>query len=192
MSQRRIHIDIQGMSCANCSGTIAEALDALDGVSETAINFATDEGTVEYDPEVVSLATIYETIEDAGYTPLAETTTVGITDMSCANCSETVREALERTPGVVEADVNFATDEAQVTYDPAEATLSDLYDAIEGAGYSPVREDDGSGESAEERRDAAREEEIRKQLRLTLFGAALSLPLLFFIVEKYLLGGALL
>ena len=72
MSQRRAHIDIQGMSCANCSRSIADAVGSLDGVSETNINYATDEGSVEYDPEVVSLGEIYDAIEDAGYAPVAE------------------------------------------------------------------------------------------------------------------------
>jgi Cu+-exporting ATPase len=193
MSDHRVRIDIQGMSCANCSQAVSDAVAALDGVSEVTVNYATDEGTVEYDPETVSLGRIYEAIEDAGYAPIAETTTIAVTDMSCANCSATVTEALEGTPGVVAADVNFATDEARVEYDPAEATLADLYDAIEGAGYSPVREgtdreDDSSGDA----REAARQAEIRRQRRLTLFGAALATPMLFFLVEKLLLGGGVL
>ncbi|WP_227356051.1 heavy metal translocating P-type ATPase [Haladaptatus salinisoli] len=192
MSQRRIHINIQGMSCANCSQTIADSVDSLDGVSEATINFATDEGTIEYDPDEVSLKKIYEAIETAGYTPVTETKTIGITGMSCANCSETVQSVLERTPGVIEADVNFATDEAQVRYNPAEATLTNLYDAIEDAGYTPVREDGESEDSAEDRRDAARQAEIRKQLRLTLFGAVLSAPLILFLADKLILGGGIL
>ncbi len=194
MSQRRSHVDIQGMSCANCSQSIAEAVGSLDGVSEANINYATDEGTVAYDPEEVSLGRIFEAIEDAGYQPVTASATVGITDMSCANCSETVQEALERLPGVVRADVNYATDEAQVTYNPAEASRDAFYDAIEDAGYTPVREDgaSGDGDSETSARDAARGAEIRRQRRLTLFGAALSLPLLFFLVEKLLLGGGVL
>jgi Cu+-exporting ATPase len=194
MSPRRARIDIRGMSCANCSRTVADAVGSLDGVSEANVDFATDEGTVEYDPEAVSLGRIYEAVEDAGYIPVGESVTIAITDMSCANCAETVSSALERVPGVVEADLNYATDEARVTYAPGETDLADLYDAIEGAGYTPVREDgdDGSGRSSEDRRDAAREAEIRKQRRLALFGAALSAPLLFFLAERLLLGGDLL
>ncbi|QLG51054.1 heavy metal translocating P-type ATPase [Natrinema halophilum] len=192
MSQRRSHVDIQGMSCANCSQTIADGVESLEGVSEANINFATDEGSVEYDPDEVSLDQIYGAIEDAGYSPVTDSVTIGITDMSCANCSETVQEALEETSGVVRADVNFATDEAQVSYNPAEATVTDFYDAIEDAGYAPVREaGDSEGASEDDAREAARQEEIQRQLRLTLFGAALSAPLLFFLVEKLLLGGGI-
>ena len=187
MSQRKSQINIQGMSCANCSQTISDAVTSLNGVSEANINFATDEGSVAYNPEEVSLGEIYNAIEEAGYSPVTDSVTIAVTDMSCANCSETIQDALERTPGVVDADANFATDEVQVTYNPAEATLGDFDDAIEDAGYTPVREDaeagDGSGDDA---REAARQEEIRRQLRLTLFGAVLSLPLLVFMADHLL------
>ncbi|MDS0476303.1 heavy metal translocating P-type ATPase [Natrinema sp. 1APR25-10V2] len=189
MSSRTAHLDIRGMSCANCSQTINDALESLDGVREASVNFATDEGTVEYDPDDVSLAAIYAAIDDAGYEAERASRSIGITDMSCANCAEANESALEDTPGVIDAEVNYATDEAAVEYNPADASLSDLYGAIEAAGYTPVR-DDGGEESDQERRDAARQEEIRKQLRLTLFGAVLSAPFLFFLADKFLLEGA--
>jgi Cu+-exporting ATPase len=191
MATRTTHLDITGMSCANCSASIQDALESLDGVSEASANYATDEGSIEYDPETVSLGEIYDAIEDAGYGAVSETVSIAISDMSCANCAEANETALEETPGVVNAEVNYATDEAQVTYNPAEISMDAMYDAIQDAGYSPVREDDGDEGSGQDARDAARQEEIRKQLRLTLFGAALSAPLLFFIVEHYLLGGGI-
>ena len=191
MSHRKTQLDIQGMSCANCSQTITQALNDLDGVSEANINFATDEGTVEYDPEKTSLGDIYTAIDDAGYSAMSTSVSIGVTDMTCSNCAETNETALEDVPGVISADVNYATDEANVEYNPAETSRDQLYDAIESAGYSPVR-DDESGDSEQDQRDAARNEEIRHQLRLTLFGAALSLPLLAFLVEKFILGGGAL
>jgi Cu+-exporting ATPase len=204
MPTRTAHLNVTGMSCANCSASIEDALDDLDGVASANANYATDEGSVEYDPEVVSLGEIFDAIEAAGYGAVSETVSVAITDMSCANCAEANADALESTPGVIEATVNYATDEAQVRYNPADASLGDLYDAIESAGYSPVREgsgangdgdgagsgsDDGAGDSGQDARDAAREEEIRRQLRLTLFGAVLAAPLLAFMADHLLFGG---
>ncbi|WP_438267112.1 heavy metal translocating P-type ATPase [Haladaptatus salinisoli] len=178
----KTQLEIRGMSCANCSGTVGEALESLDGVREATVNFATDEGTVEYDPDEVSLADVYAAIEDAGYEPVRARTTVGVSDMSCANCSESVEAALEAVPGVLHADANFATDEASVEYNPAEASVADFYDAVESAGYASVREDDAEDEDGDARR-AARDAEIRKQFRLTLFGTVLALPLVFFMFE---------
>ena len=202
MPTRTAHLNVTGMSCANCSASIEDALDDLDGVASANANYATDEGSVEYDPEAVSLDEIFDAIESAGYGAVSETVSVAITDMSCANCAEANADALEATPGVISADVNYATDEAQVRYNPADASLADLYDAVEAAGYSPVREGGGSdtgedgasadaGDAGQDARDAAREEEIRKQLRLTLFGAVLAAPLLAFMTDHLLFGGEL-
>ncbi|WP_276256145.1 heavy metal translocating P-type ATPase [Halomontanus rarus] len=192
MSRRTTHLEIQGMSCANCSQSITDALEALEGVSEANINFATDEGSVEYDPGAASLREIYDAIDDAGYHAETATVSIGISDMTCANCADTNEEALELVPGVIRAEANYATDEAQVEYNPADVSREALYDAIEDAGYTPVRDDDGTEESDQDRRDAARQEEIRKQLRLTLFGAVLSAPFLLFLTDRFLLGGSVL
>jgi Cu+-exporting ATPase len=186
------------MSCANCSGTVEDALSELDGIQSANVNFATDEGTVEYDPEVVSLADIYGAIEEAGYEPVAQQVTVGISGMSCANCSEANERALEDTPGVIDAEVNYATDEGTVRYNPNDADLSDLYDAIEAAGYDPIRENetDEEGRTEGDRREDARQAEIRHQRNLTLFGAVLGVPFLVFMADHLfslgLLGDSLL
>jgi Cu+-exporting ATPase len=190
MSTTTAHLDIRGMSCANCSKTVGDALESLDGVEEASVNFATDEGTVTYDPERVSLAEIYDAVERSGYDPVSETGTIAISDMSCANCAEANTKALESTPGVVSADVNFATDEAQVRYNPGDVSLADMYDAIEEAGYSPVREEGDGGDGERDRAaDAARKGEIRRQKRLTLFGAALATPLLAMLVLELFAPG---
>ncbi|GGM28003.1 heavy metal translocating P-type ATPase [Haloarcula argentinensis] len=192
MSNRTTRLELTGMSCANCAGTIEESVGELDGIASVDANYATDEGSVEYDPDVVSLADIVAAVQDAGYGVATETVTIGITDMSCANCAEANEESLEGTAGVIDASVNYATDEAQVTYNPADVSRADLYNAIESAGYTPVREGsgsknggdgDGGEQSGADRRAAARNEETRRQLRLTLFGAVLSAPLLLFMAD---------
>jgi Cu+-exporting ATPase len=193
MTKRTTHLELQGMSCANCAQTVGDALEKRDGVEAASINFATDEGSVEYDPDRITLSELVTAVEDAGYGVTLETVSVGITDLSCANCAQTSREALLATPGVVEADVNFATDEAQVTYNPADVGRDALYEAIEEAGYTPVREtDDEESESSADRREAARNQEIRKQWRLTLFGAALSAPLVAFMALRLFVAPGLL
>jgi Cu+-exporting ATPase len=186
---QKARIGVVGMSCSTCAESVEDSVGELEGVKDVDVNFASDEASVDYDADTVSLGDIYDAVEDAGYDAVSETVTVGISDMSCANCAETNEESLEGVPGVVRADVNYATDEATVTYNPEQASIEDIYGAIENAGYSPVRE---RKEDEPEARDAAREDEIRRQLRLTLFGAALSAPLLFFIAEKFLFGDELL
>jgi Cu+-exporting ATPase len=184
-----VRLELRGTNCADCASTITDRVEALDGVRRVAVDVATDEGTVEYDPDEVSLAEIYDSVAAAGYEAVDETVTVGITDMSCADCASTVADRLRRTPGVVAAEVNFAADEAQVRYNPVDAGREEIYGAIEAAGYTPVRADDGR--SDDERRDAARTAELRRQRRLTLFGAALSTPLVAMLAAHLLAPGLL-
>ncbi|MEF8808480.1 heavy metal translocating P-type ATPase [Natronomonas sp.] len=174
---RRERLTIGGMSCATCSETVSESLEALDGVEEASVNFATDEGTVAFDPDVVSLAEIYEAIEGAGYEPHAETRTIEIVGMHCTNCSESVEDALDDVPGVVRADVNYATDEANVEFNPEEFSIEDAYDAIDDAGYEAVRETEGEDDA--EDGESPAERELRKQRRLVVGGGILTAPFIY-------------
>ncbi len=170
------------MSCATCSGSIEDAVGELDGVSEVDANFATDEASVEYDPSTTSLAEIYAAIEEAGYDPVRASRTIEIGGMSCATCASANEEAIESVPGVLAADVNFASDEARVEYAPGATDIESVYDAIEDAGYEPVRD----GESQGAARESAAEREREKQRRLVLFGGALTAP--FLLVMADMLG----
>ena len=60
---------------------------------------------------------------------------LGIKGMTCASCVRRVEKALSRVPGVLEANVNLATEAAVVTYDPAATAPADLEKAVERAGY---------------------------------------------------------
>ncbi|MFW6321506.1 MAG: heavy metal translocating P-type ATPase [Halohasta sp.] len=180
-------MEIEGMSCATCVGNVEDAVGDLDGVEAVSANFASDEGSVTYDPEAVGLGEIYEAIENAGYEPVRERLSVEVGGMSCATCSAAVADATEAVPGVIESSVNFAADEATIEYNPVETDRSAIYDAIEGAGYEPVRPDtDGSdeGEAAGERESVA-QREMKKQWKLVVFGGVLTAPFLLVMIDMF-------
>jgi len=52
--------------------------------------------------------------------------TLFITGMHCANCAFTVERSLKKSEGVTDAAVNFATEQASVTFDPAKVKPADL------------------------------------------------------------------
>ncbi|APE95640.1 heavy metal translocating P-type ATPase [Halodesulfurarchaeum formicicum] len=183
-------LSVRGMTCANCASTVTSALESLDGVASADVNAATEEARVEYDPEGVSLSAIYEAIEDAGYEGVTDRLRIDVADMHCANCAETIASNLEGMAGVLRAEVNYATDDATVTYNPATVTQADLFDGIEAAGYSPVRESGDDEERGESASDAARNQEITKQLRLVAFGAAFSIPLLLMMAGELFASGS--
>ena len=58
-----------------------------------------------------------------------------IEGMTCASCVRRVEKSLAAVPGVAEANVNFATEQAVVRFDPLRASLRDLRAAVDKAGY---------------------------------------------------------
>ena len=63
------------------------------------------------------------------------TAVLRIEGMNCALCPLTVRKALERVPGVLEARVDYESKRARVTYDPDKAGPEALAKAVSDAGY---------------------------------------------------------
>jgi len=191
MTERTVRIDVGGMTCANCAGTVEDAVRGVDGVSDADANYATDGASVTYEHDRTDLAAIYGAVEDAGYDPVTAETTIPIQGMTCANCSGTVEDALADVPGVVDVAANFATDEAHVTYSPAAFDREAAYDAIEDAGYEPVRDTGGEDRVADRSAaDEARQADIRRERNRTLFGALLAAPMLLFVADKFLFGGS--
>jgi len=68
-----VTIPIGGMSCAACSARVEKALNQLPGIITANVNLATEKATITYDPSVLRLSNIKQTITDAGYTPLEAT-----------------------------------------------------------------------------------------------------------------------
>jgi Cu+-exporting ATPase len=176
MPEQTISLPLTGMSCANCAGNIQRGLSKLEGVREAQVNFAAEQATVAYDPSRHTLADIVAQVEKGGYgVPLARVE-LPITGMTCANCAANVSRALnKKVPGVVSAEVNFATERASIAYLPNALSIEEIVAAVERAGYGaivPSQEEDG--EDAEQ---AARGAEIRDQTRKFAVGALFALPL---------------
>ena len=60
---------------------------------------------------------------------------IRITGMTCTACARTIAKGLSHTPGVEQANVNFASEKASVEYDPAKVDLAEIKDAVSQLGY---------------------------------------------------------
>lgn len=61
--------------------------------------------------------------------------TLSVSGMTCSVCPITVRKALSRVPGVLDAVVDYDSKTARVRFDPARASVQLLQDATGQAGY---------------------------------------------------------
>ena len=62
-----------------------------------------------------------------------------ITGMSCANCALNIERSVRKLGGVKEANVNFASEQANITYDARDIGIKDLIESIHGAGYGVAK-----------------------------------------------------
>ena len=61
--------------------------------------------------------------------------TLDIPGMTCKFCPITVRKALEKVPGVIEAKSDYDTKTATVTFDPKKTSIEALTKATANTGY---------------------------------------------------------
>lgn len=175
----RLSLPVEGMTCASCVGRVERALQAVLGVHAAVVNLATERADVTFTGPADPQAAIHA-IERAGYTVRAETTELAIEGMTCASCVGRVEKALAQVPGVLEANVNLATERARVRHLAGVVATTDLEAAVEQAGYKPRRlsaETASASDQDAERREAEALE-LRRAVRIA---AVLTLPV--FILE---------
>jgi cation-transporting ATPase V len=185
-----LDLPVEGMTCGSCAARVQKALARQPGVADAEVNFGTGLARVTLDGDV-DLDALRTAVEKAGYElQLPQPADVGpaehslqVEGMTCGSCSARVQRALEKQPGVVEAQVNFATGVATLRTDgPADPAAWTR--AIEGAGYevsgtSAADTTSRSGPSAQERAERAEREEAHHR---GLWGrrlALVALPALF-------------
>ncbi len=102
----------------------------------------------------------------------AERVNLPIEGMTCSSCANRVEKRLNQIEGV-EATVNFATEQATVSFDPGQVEAQELVDAVGETGYSASlpAADGGAAEATEDDPTA----DLRRRL---IFAATLSLPVL--------------
>lgn len=61
--------------------------------------------------------------------------TYGVTGMTCASCSAHVQKAVQKTDGVIESEVNLATEKLTVRFDEEKTGFTALQKTVEDAGY---------------------------------------------------------
>src|SRR6185369_4622365 len=95
--------------------------------------------------------------------PNERSATLILDRIRCAACLWLNEQALRRLPGVLRADVNYATRRAQVAWDPARTRLSEVIEAVRAIGYDAFPYDP--------RRQGALDRDARRRALWRLFVA---------------------
>ena len=140
---KRIVLDIGGMSCVTCAQTIEKRLPKLKGVIYATINFAAEKAIIDYDPNLVDQKAIEDAITEVGYTVIHQNVTLKITGMHCAVCAQTIENTLSAKEGVYKAVVNFALETVTIKYNQAQISQEKIKKVIREVGYDVIEPDGG-------------------------------------------------
>jgi len=127
-----LDLSVPDINCAACAGTVERALSALPGISKLSVNPATKR--VYMQAEDTPLRDIGDAMAKAGYPAQLATTRLEIDGMHCASCQGRIERALTEDPQVASAQVNLATQQAQITHTPALSAQA-LAQVVTDTGY---------------------------------------------------------
>ena len=128
-------------------------------------------------PAQVTPADITKRVEKTGFRVPHTLVEFTIEGMASAADAAGLEEQLSGLDGVVSAGVDLSSGNGRVEFQPAVAHADEIFDYVARAGYTahPLM-DEEEEQDAEKRK---REREFRKSVRLLVFSAVLSAPLLF-------------
>ncbi|QNF31285.1 copper-translocating P-type ATPase (plasmid) [Adhaeribacter swui] len=95
-----------------------------------------------------------------------------VTGMTCAACAISAESIVASTPGVSQANVNFATQTLQVTYNPKQVKVTDMQKALQSIGYDLIIDT----ENAQEKQEEAQQTHFQALKKKTLLAGLLTLP----------------
>jgi len=204
---------LEGMTCASCAMRIEKGLKKVPGVKDANVNLATEQATIMYNPAQTNVEQMVQKVDAVSYkaTPLilpapklTETapekeahTTFDLEGMTCASCAMRIEKGLKKVPGVLDASVNLATEQASVTYDPIRTGIEQMVQKVETVGYKAIPQAPAPQKTVQEREESAvagataaplssafredeqsrrKQAEITRKRNLLVLGIVLTLP----------------
>lgn len=139
-----VDLPIEGLDCAECTGSVERALRALDGVAEATVLLAAERANVTYDPARIAPSRLASEIEALGFRVSAaggeRLLRLRLSGMDCADCAAHIAEAVRALPGVRDATVLYGAAQALVRFDPARIAPAAIVRAIADLGYGAAEE----------------------------------------------------
>ncbi|MCX6079535.1 MAG: heavy metal translocating P-type ATPase [Chloroflexi bacterium] len=172
MRLSRIELPIADLPFYKPASQLDAAVQLLDGVVQVTANATTGKLWVEYDPDQINISQMAAAIKSAGFRLDGTQTRIGIENLRCASCVQFIEAELKATPGVLDASVNVATQEATVEYLPQKTTLANLNAAIATWGYKARS---ASSDESVDKQEQAHDREYRRLMNKFWFAAAISI-----------------
>lgn len=189
-------IAIEGMTCGACTSAVEGGFNDMPGLTQFNISLLAERAVIVHEPEVLPVAKIVETIEDRGFDAVVVSSVEEGVQTSSSNASiqlkiyglsspestADLQVNLKNIPGIVSANVSFATSRASITHSPAKIGLRAIVEAIEGLGYNALVAD--SDDNNAQLESLAKTKEIQEWKRA--FRVSLTFAIPVFLVSMFL------
>ncbi|MCX7770601.1 MAG: heavy metal translocating P-type ATPase [Proteobacteria bacterium] len=162
---------IEGLHCASCVARVEDKLNSLKGIKSANVNLATKTALIEYDENLITPLQMKEAVDSIGYIfkiIKTKSVVVKIGGLHCASCVSKLENSLKSQLGILEANVNLATNKAFITFDENILDEQKIRKIITETGYQPLDYIDIDAEKIE----------LAHKKRNFVFSAVFSLPLL--------------
>ncbi len=180
-NQQRITLGITGMTCAACSNRVEKSLSKVDGVKSAAVNPANEKATIVFDESKTSVDELISRVEKTGYGVTEERIELSLSGMTCAACATRIEKVLSKTEGVIQANVNLASEKATVKYINGKTDVDTLIGRVKKTGYDakPAVKENAEAEKA------VKEQQYKKQRNAFIVGAIISIPFLIAMIGEF-------
>lgn len=167
-------LKIEGMTCAACVKAVERTCKKITGVESAEVNLATEKLNITFDESKVTIEDIQKAVDKAGYKALLDTSNVvlKIEGMTCAACVRSVERVVKKLDGIVEANVNLATEKLNVSFESSKVNIQDIKQAVLKAGYK------ASEEESIDKDKLKKEADIKALWKRFIISALFTVPLL--------------
>lgn len=182
-TDEKIKIKLSGMTCASCALKIETKLKNLDGVNSSVVNFASEEATVEYNPNTTNYTIMQGAVKDLGYgASLARVELKVVDNLSEENFERLINEVLN-IKGIHDVRGNFKASKLFIGFN--ELTLNDIevYSKVKKLGYN-IEKSAGTMDLE----IVKHKKEMRYRLRIMVISLVFSLiitPISWFVVDSF-------
>ncbi len=167
-----IYLPLKGVESEHCALIVKKELEKVQGVISQKVELNNQRAAITVtDKSVVSEA--IKSIKNLGYGVTTLRKSFPVLGMTCASCAGSAESVISQTPGVVDASVNFASENLTVEYLPNTTSALKLQKVLQNAGYDILIEEEATQQETLE----VIQEKKHKQLKnKTIWAVLLSLP----------------
>jgi Cu+-exporting ATPase len=170
--EKKMRIQLRGMTCASCALKIENKLNQLPGVKKANVNFSLENAYIEYDPNTIGYNNFNAAIEDIGYKSNLSRIELEITPLGTSEDAETIQKFLSRQTGIYDVYVNFSAKVANIEFNPEEIEPKQIFQHIKRLGY-----DAKERVSALDIEQQERAKEVKRQRFKFFFALILTIPI---------------